>query len=223
MSKKIINYLTMILFIILISGCDNKKNYTETNKNETTDSIIEKENNEMLNLEEIYLSVIDNNRDYIDENNRETSINDFLKVVAGNTKDIKVSYALVDLDEDNENEFIALFDTWSGDYLVLNYEKDSGIVYGFPYGYRSMVAIKENGILLGTSGAEVNAYYRLFFDKNKVNDKEIASMDGNIYKIDGKEVSESEYQEYADKLSALENIVLKEYKTLNNSQAEDNN
>lgn len=187
--KKFLGSLILVIILFGITGCfDSKKEL------------------------DIYLEVVDGKKKYINEDNEETSINDYLKNL-DYTGNIKVSYAILNLDNDSKEEMVVGFSSdIDENYLVLNLENDK--IYGFSESYRGMLELKTDGTMTGDNGADNSQIYRMTFDKNKRIDIILASMDGDKLQIDSKDVSDEEFTEYLKNQANKENVEFKDYKEL---------
>lgn len=183
-------YLSITLILLctmfLLCGCGESSNNNEKNNNEKNATT---EETQEVSVDDIYMSVLKDEKKYVSENNEETLFSEYMSGYEG--RDAKVSYTLIDFDRDNENEMIILIDSFDGFYLILNYE--DGTVYGFEDVIRGMIIIKEDGTYVGSGGADVHAVYRCTFEKNKRIVEELASSDWGTYVVGGKPATKAEY------------------------------
>lgn len=193
MKKKTILGLICCLAVLLAVGCGKEE------KDKTSDK----------SDKELYIEVIDNKQNYITEDNKEKSVNDYL-TDENITDGYSVEYALIDLDNDNKDEMIVLFGANDGYYLIL--KNEDGKIYGFERDYRSMVTIKEDGTMLATNSASSSEIYKVSFDKNKMENISLAVQDGNTYKLDGKTATKKEVEKYYDEFNAKKDVEFTEYK-----------
>ncbi len=187
--KKFLGSLILVFIMFSITGCFSEKKELDT-----------------------YLEIVDGKKDYINEDNKETNISDYLKEL-NYTGDIKVSYALLDLDDDTKEEMVVGFSSdIDENYLILNMEDDK--VYGFTESYRGMLNLKTDGTMTGDNGADNSQVYKMSFAKNKRTDIVLASMNGDKYQINNKDATSDEYTNFIEEQSKKENVKFKEYKTI---------
>lgn len=219
MSKKIKFILTIFIFtsmLLILTGCSNNNSESEVPQNEVSKS--EKESEKEIDLEKIYLEVLEEKRAYVNEDNGEVYLKEYLKQFAGMGQ-IKISYTVLDMDNDNAEELVALFEGYDGFYLILNYEDEK--VYGFEDVYRGMLDIKTNGYYYGSGGAASGGLLKSTFNKNIRNNETLAEQDYGIYKIAGEEVSEQKYNEYIqEEYYSKESVQWKELKNVEVPESE---
>ena len=204
--KKILHILIVILMICITIGCGNKKEEAKKVK-----SIKE------VDYKSIYMEVLDGKRKFINESDKEISFNEYLNTEKGSMDSAKVTYTYIDFDNKDSSkheEMLVLTETNDGYYLILNYDNESDKVYGIYMNYRDMVYIKNDATIYGSGGANVNYVYKLILDKNKYEEITLAENDSGVYKIDNKEVSESEYNKYMEDYNSKESVVFTDYKTI---------
>lgn len=163
------------------------------------------------------MDVLDGKRNFIDERDKEVSFNEYLNTEKGSMDSAKVTYAYIDFDNkdsSNHEEMLVLTETNDGYYLILNYDISDDKVYGIYKNYRDMVYIKGDATIYGSGGVNANYIYKLILDKNKYEEITLAENDDGVYKIDNKEVSESEYNKYMEDYNSKESVVFTDYKTI---------
>ena len=202
----------VVVALVCLTGCENKQINNVSENNQNVSNVESKKS-----LKDIYLEVLDNKRKYVNEQNEEVDINKYLQMFEG--KDlVKISYAILDMDNDNEDELVALFESFDGFYLVLNYE--DGKVYGFEDVYRGMVDLKTNGYYYGSGGATTGGLLRSTFDKNVRKSETLAETDNGVYKIAGRNVTKQEYDNYIDnEFRNKQGVKWIEYKTVRAPEA----
>ena len=206
MSKKIIISIILVIMLFVSSGCGNKKEEAKKVK-----SIKE------VDYKSVYMDVLDGKRNFIDENSLEVSFNDYLNTEKGSMDSAKVTYTYIDFDNKDSSkheEMLVLTETNDGYYLILNYDINDDKVYGIYKNYRDMIYIKDDATIYGSGGVNANYVYRLMLDKNKCEEITLAENDSGVYKIDNKEVSESEYNKYMEDYNSKESVVFTDYKTI---------
>ena len=206
MCKKIIIGIVIVLVLLVTSGCGNKK-----------EEVKKVEKKKEIDYKNIYMEVLDGKRKFIDESDREVSFNEYLNNEKGSMDSAKVTYAYIDFDNkdsSNHEEMLVLTETNDGYYLILNYDISDDKVYGIYKNYRDMVYIKGDATIYGSGGVNANYIYKLILDKNKYEEITLAENDSGVYKIDNKEVSESEYNKYMEDYNSKESVVFTDYKTI---------
>lgn len=205
MSKKIIISIILVIMLFVSIGCGSKK----AAKVEVKDK--------QIDYKSIYMEVLDGKRKFIDESDREVSFNEYLNNEKGSMDSAKVTYTYIDFDNKDSSkheEMLVLTETNDGYYLILNYDINDDKVYGIYKNYRDMVYIKGDATIYGSGGVNANYIYKLILDKNKYEEITLAENDDGVYKIDNKEVSESEYNKYMEDYNSKESVVFTDYKTI---------
>ena len=206
MCKKSIIGIVIVLVLLVTSGCGSKK-----------EEVKKVEKKKELDYKSIYMEVLDGKRNFIDESDKEVSFNEYLNNEKGSMDSAKVTYAYIDFDNkdsSNHEEMLVLTETNDGYYLILNYDISDDKVYGIYKNYRDMVYIKGDATIYGSGGVNANYIYKLILDKNKYEEITLAENDDGVYKIDNKEVSESEYNKYMEDYNSKESVVFTDYKTI---------
>ena len=206
MCKKIIIGIVIVLVLLVTSGCGSKK-----------EEVKKVENKKEVDYKSVYMDVLDGKRNFIDESDREVSFNEYLNTEKGSIDSAKVTYTYIDFDNKDSSkheEMLVLTETNDGYYLILNYDINDDKVYGIYKNYRDMIYIKNDATIYGSGGVNANYVYRLMLDKNKCEEITLAENDSGVYKIDNKEVSESEYNKYMEDYNSKESVVFTDYKTI---------
>lgn len=223
-----------LMVMIAVNGCGrstaNKENSLE-NKEEkrSTDSTEGVWDNPEKQTDELVKKQQKANQEYIKVIKNEEPIN-ILEIF--NTRSVEMqqlsnicesmdymisSYYYLDLNNDGIKELILGLKSsygYLGDYEVLFYDEQVEQVYGITIPPRGFNGVNNNGIYLSSGGAQYNYYCRLDFSNGMYYEETIASMEGDIYKINGnQEVSEEEYHKYVDE--NCENSDLAEMKPYN--------
>ena len=217
MKKCLTLSLMLTIMIFILGGCGAKSSVEENDKNETegvNEQIIEI-SEQQNNNDDIYFKVLNNEEKYINEKNSETLFSEYMEQYQDRDT-AKVSYALFDLDNDNQNEMVILIESYDGFYLILNNE--NGKVYGFEDVYRGMSSIKTDGTYTGSGGAAITIVMKCKFEKNKRITEVLAESDINKFIVNNKNVSEDEFYSYLDKYNEKENVKFVDYKTYNFSK-----
>ena len=206
MCKKSIIGIVIVLVLLVTSGCGSKKEVVKKVKNKKE-----------VDYKNVYMEVLDGKRNFIDESDREVSFNEYLNNEKGSMDSAKVTYTYIDFDNkdsSNHEEMLVLTETNDGYYLILNYDISDDKVYGIYKNYRDMVYIKNDATIYGSGGVNANYVYKLILDKNKYEEITLAENDSGVYKIDNKEVSESEYNKYMEDYNSKESVTFTDYKTI---------
>lgn len=187
--------IILLMMAVLLSGCGKSDDNSSKEKgNEVKENQVVEENT-TVSVNDIYMSVLKDEKKYISEDNEEMLFSEYMTRYEGN--DTKIEYVLFDFDRDNENEMVIRIETFDGFYLILNYE--DGIVYGFEDVIRGMIKIKEDGTHYASGGAQAYGIIRSTFEKNKKIDDMIAENDMGTYKVNGKVVDEAKFNEVYEK------------------------
>ena len=122
-------------------------------------------------------------------NSTNTEINDIGEVKA-------VKYASVDMDADGTDEIIIKLEKDEECvYAVLHYSES--VVYGYSYiNNRCLLNLKTDGTFIGSSGALNSQVLKMSFVTTKITQTELASVDGEKFKVEGNEVTQEEYDKY---------------------------
>lgn len=110
------------------------------------------------------------------------------------------SFALCDMEQDGERELILAFDNAAGTFLILHQNED--VFQGVIMYTREFQMLQTNGIYNSTGGAAINERQRMTFEDGAVQITILAheeSVSGEEkYWIGGKEVTRSEYNNWAN-------------------------
>lgn len=201
--------LLIILLVVLVVGVGLFVFRNFINKPDNTEKEVSNLANNQENLKEdedqIYFKVLKNEIKYVAEDNTEKLFKECMENYKEDTDGPKVKYTLFDLDNDSKNEMVVMIEAFNdGFYLILNNE--DGTVYGFEEVYRGMKDIKTDGTFIGAGGASSYGVFRDKFEKNKIIPETLAEVDMDKYQIDGKDVSEDEFQKYMDEFDKKENV-----------------
>ena len=213
MKKKILITLIVVLVLAVIiffaskfmNMKDTQKDQKNMNENEQID-----DQDVAQEDDDIYFKVLKNEIKYVNEDNKETLFKEYMENYKESTENPKIKYTVFDFDNDSKNEMIVMIEAFNdGFYLILNNE--DGTVYGFEEVYRGLKDLKTDGTYLASGGASSNGILRDKFEKNKRVQETLAEMDMGKFQIDGKDVSEEEYDKYLDEFSKKENVEFKNY------------
>lgn len=203
MKKKILITLIVVLVLAVIIFFASKfMNVKDTQKDQKNMNKNEQINAQDVAQEDddIYFKVLKNEIKYVNEDNKETLFKEYMENYKESTENPKIKYTVFDFDNDSKNEMIVMIEAFNdGFYLILNNE--DGTVYGFEEVYRGLKDLKTDGTYLASGGASSNGILRDKFEKNKRIQETLAEMDMGKFQIDGKDVSEEEYNKYLDEFS----------------------
>lgn len=195
--KKILCLFVICFLLLSFSGCNNKNLKTRRD------------------FENLYLEALDGKIDfYLD--NKKQNINLFLNELKENNKEIKISYALTKI-KNNDNKFsyalVAYFEGNDGYYLIFTYNDILDRVIAKEEGYRSMTIIKNDMTVMGSSGTGNNVISEIRCDNNGAKLIVLANSDDN-YIINGKDVTEEEYDKYIEEFEGKNDLKFIDYKSL---------
>ena len=129
----------------------------------------------IINYEKEYKNIINKTNTYLNEKSESITFD-------GNY----TKYVFVDLDKDKKIECV--IDTGKN-YLLLNYENKS--IYGFTVSYDNFKSLKTDGTYIITTNAQDTSVRSSTFSKTVRNEKILATLLNDEYKI-GEEVSTEE-------------------------------
>lgn len=199
--KKIMFFSLLCMFLILITGCGSKKEDTvkqeETSKDEIT-------------LKDIYLEVLEDKKNYINEGEEEITFSEYLKDYL-ELFDLTLTYAVLDMDKDGKEEMVIGIENTDEPYLILNYEDN--VVYGYLVTYRGMQNLKTDGTYQASGGADVNVVAYSTFTKNTRNETELASFIDGEYIVNNETATLEEYNNFMKKFNEKDNVSFTTYKS----------
>ena len=120
-------------------------------------------------------------------------------------------FLVSDIDMDGEQELLVYLmprdpERGSIDGEVRVFDLSKGIVYAHPHPFRGVAHVYENGILIGSSGASDNDWYRISYDGEKETETVLAYTrmtnkdPGIVCYIGNEETTEEEYDDYIRQL-----------------------
>ena len=174
MKKK---YLLMFLVLLLCIGCNKKVE-------------------EGINTDKLLLEAINGTKKIVYEDGSTIYFDDIKFNEDENA--VPSEYVLIDLDKDGTKELVCLTTAFTGEYVILRYNKTNNSIYGYHTGYRSFMDLKEDGSFRGSGGASITGYYILKFDNNMMSAEEVALLDysENKYTINNQNVTKEEAVNY---------------------------
>lgn len=198
--------LMLFGMLFFLTGC-GQNDSEEENETEKTTNTGKKES-----AEDLYFKVLNNEIKYISEENKEMLFSEYMKTFENTSSNASttISYALIDLDNDSENEMVVAIDCYDRFYLILNYEDEN--IYGFKDVGRGMISIKTDGTYMATGGAEVSAILKCKFDKTERITETLAESDTNSWKVNGKKADNAEFLEYLTEFNNKKEIKFTTFK-----------
>lgn len=143
-------------------------------------------------------SVLDGKSTFINENGDSVYLKDYkISQVDDLTFDAE-KYTVLDFDSDGTDELLVYGSSDFGIYILLRVY--DGKVYGYEFGERSLINVKQNGTFFQSEEAGINHFVCLVFDSNGYLLNELAygnDYDG-IYRVAGADVSADEYMVFYD-------------------------
>ena len=100
--------------------------------------------------------------------------------------------AVQDIDGNGGAELILLFRDMGYNYLVLHQAEDA--VYGTDFSVRWFEGLQKNGVYIGSSGSDDNAYYQMAFRNGRFEQQELGHKEGSQCEIAGKAVTEKAFE-----------------------------
>ncbi|MGN0346353.1 MAG: hypothetical protein ACI4DU_03610 [Lachnospiraceae bacterium] len=223
-----------LMGICMLSGCksmspveentdievENEAVYEEKTESPTEETTDESENystpEEIAELELpedmlAYWMVLNSKQPFIstDEGNQKFYWNEYDYCLGNPVERLLADYfMIVDMDGDGANEIVLYCSPESTQ--VLHYE--DGEVYSYQFVFRGMKRIHTNGIYEGADGASSTSYYRLIeLNNDGYTEETIAVMDDNYYEVEGVEVTQEEFSNYAESIETIELATVYEF------------
>ena len=208
--KKVIIILSACLIVFMTACAGQGKDASVGSKSspsaaKQTDSPISADLSE---TEQRLIKVMNNTENFSDESGSDTLFADYkLPWAAGKISIVAEKYAFVDLDGDGINE-LAVKCTNGGINIILHYNSEDNKIHGYSIGERSFIDVKTDGTFAGSGGAMISVINKMSFDNGNVVTAELALKDEmyKIYKIDGKDVTQSEAAEYLRKWDQIDSV-----------------
>lgn len=204
-------FIGILICVLILEGFISNKNINKYNN-------IAMDNE---NIKEIFLNVLDNKKKFVNEDNKEVSINEYIKKIAESERKMNISYTIVDMDGNGYNELIAKFEGYDIFYLALNYENN--IVYGFEFKKNEIANLKTNGYYFKSESNTNGKLIKSKFSSNVRHDEILAQINGEIYKIQENVVDKDKFYEYLqEELYSKESVSWKKYKEITISEDNEN-
>lgn len=107
------------------------------------------------------------------------------------------SIAFCDLDQDGELELVLALNNIGGYYLIL--KEEDGLYYGTDRVYRGFEDLRDNGVYVGSEGANYNYVYRMIFEEGAFREVLLGYESQGNYHIGDEETAAREvYLEWLD-------------------------
>lgn len=177
-----------MLAVLFLSACNiQSKDYNDNliidSESANTDSV----DSVMLNVDwesfqsvlsaedysalEVYVPVLSGEHFFVDfdSDNQEKTIEGYFGELLGAVEEhpeMTFTFTLIDLDSDDDKEFVLYTVLGGGRYLILS--ESAGTVYGFSYSVREFQNLQKDGKFMGSSGAGDAYYYTLEISENGV-------------------------------------------------------
>lgn len=174
------------------------------------DTVTQPENSVSSSSDQTLLNVLYSKWQFIDQSGKSLYFKDFKPAEEVNA--IPEKYALIDLDHDGENELVVDFSYNLGGCMVFHLYNDR--VYGYAFWQREFQILKTDGTICGSSGAALNSYYTLQFDKDKCLKTEEAYIDdvGKVYRINGVASTKAKADEYYNQFAYKPGVTWQRYR-----------
>ena len=156
--------------------------------------------------EDILMQVINGEKEFINSNGKEILIDSLV------IEDVPVKinqYSFVDLDDDKNNELVAITDSYYEYYLVLHI--DNNIIYGYTIPFSEIDIINNDGVIYDTLNSSTY-YRRLKFNKGVYKKVNIASSTSDEYIVNGEVCDQAKFLEFEDEYAKAGYII---YKSIN--------
>ena len=148
-------------------------------------------------------------------NNKITLVNEENKSVL--FKDLKLNeeetievgeYAYTDVDNDGDNELVILTTAYSGEYVILHYNKTDEKVYGYVLSSRAFKDLKTDGSFESSGSAYETEVNKIKFNDNKIEYVNLSSSDyrNNKFTINNKAVSKEEFESFINDWNKKESV-----------------
>lgn len=167
------------------------------------------------NNTEMLMDVLNNKKIFISESGEAFYFVEYKPY--GSLEVIPDKYALVDLDGDSNDELVVYITPEVGDYMVFHVYNNK--VYGFVFGGRSLMSLKEDGSFVQSGGAGINVYACLKFEKNKYSITELAYKDdyAQQFRINGVATTAEKAEAYVDGFYNKPDVVWMKYENASNT------
>ncbi len=155
-------------------------------------SIVKESNTAKYELTDI----LNNKISFTDESGKSVYLKNYRSEKYPDLQIAPEKYAIIDLDNDGTNELVLYASPDFGLYLV--FHEYNGVIYSFEFAERAMIDLKQDGSFIQSSGAGINSYAVLKFDKNTYKIIEEAYRDDDLqtYRIDGNECSLNDINDF---------------------------
>lgn len=141
------------------------------------------------------IDILNNNIAFVDQSGNSIYLKDYHSTNFSETPVI-TKYALVDLNNDGLQEMVAYASQDYDFYIIFYKQKES--FYSFEMTEREMVDLKQDGTFMQSESALISKYVQLSFDSDPpiTIEKAYKNDIDNIYRIDGSDVTNDEFNNY---------------------------
>lgn len=206
-------FIAIIFLVLIITTSVTVVFINFKNDNKTAQKTIENKENKVNNTYfERYLNILSGKEKFLFQEDFINVTETVLSELFSNMRMEKIEYAIFDIDNDNcEEMFTKLYYKDNTMPMILVFNIQDNNVYGILFTYRELEDIKEDGTFIGDGGAEHYRICKMKLDKFSVIKTEIASRDGFTFKIENKEVTEEEFNNYFNEFKSKKNLELTTY------------
>lgn len=196
--KKLISLTLSFLLVLFLCGCnrqaseDSSSQLQSSNSGSSVASVVAAPVSQPLKL------VLEGKSTFINENGDSVYLKDYkISQVDDLTFDAE-KYSVLDFDGNGTDELLVYGSSDFGIYILLRVY--DGKVYGYEFGERSLIDVKQNGTFFQIEGVGINHFVCLVFDSIGYQLNELAY--GNdydcVYRVAGADVSADEYKAFFD-------------------------
>ena len=204
--KKLSALLIVAIAALTLTGCNIA---TQNSSDNETKSSTQKSSNSGETTEP-FQAVLDSKKTFISRDGGELYLKDYTRY-DGRDGSRSIEYTYVDFNGDENQEIVLMMSSdISGGFLVLYSNGDK--VYGYDFHWEGMLDLKQDGSFMQCKGDE-DHYCKLKIENNKfiVIDEAIkfyqSRYEENSFVLDGKTVSEDEFNKFADNWQKKKNVV----------------
>jgi len=164
------------------------------------------------------LSVLKNEKTFIDKNGKEVLLKDYK--ISSEIKTIIKEYTFVDMNADGADEVVIYLSPDYG-YFLLLYQAEEKI-FGYEFSYRQLMDLREDGSFYGSGGAGTGIYSRLQFVNNSYSFVEEMFHDdlSGIYRKNGQKCTKEDYDNYVKTREKSKKVTWQPYTFATQEQVE---
>ena len=181
--KKRVLLIVMLITLVIFTGC------TKKDKTEATLMKVLSENNKF------------------NYNESETTLDEY---ISNNPYKIDTkAYVMVDMNEDNKKELVLYLEGIDAEYLVLSLEDDK--IYAYRYSMKDFQDLRENGVYKRVIKDNSYAYLRSSFNKGKLEEKSLASIDKDKYTLNNETSTKESFEDYEKTINNTSKVKYTKY------------